>query len=132
MPSINLRSACLCCCSLFLVPFVLASPQGVQADELLVVKTPAVDSPTMPVVMFNHDAHVAYVEKHDSDCSRCHRVTSEGLSVSVLDVRLQKADRQVTYMHTACTDCHKASGRGPSIGDCRSCHAQGNTLRAMK
>ncbi|MBO4300478.1 MAG: cytochrome c3 family protein [Desulfovibrio sp.] len=132
MLTITLRNACLCCCGFLLVTFVLASPRIAAGGECLVVKHPAVDNPTMPAVIFNHDKHVAYVEKHESDCSRCHRVTSEGLSVAVLDVRLQKADGQVPYLHATCTDCHRAAGRGPSLVACRSCHAQGNILRAMK
>ena len=132
MPAHTLRSAGLRCCSLLLFSAMLIAPAAVAGEEILTVKNPAAESPSMPAVLFNHDKHVAYVEKHDSDCSRCHRVTSQGLSLAVLDVNLQKPSRQTTYIHAVCTDCHKSIGHGPSMAECRSCHAQGNTLRAMK
>ncbi|WP_297671907.1 cytochrome c3 family protein [uncultured Desulfovibrio sp.] len=126
------RGACTCCCSLLLFTLVFMCPQPAGSEEILTVRIPAIGNPTMPRVIFNHDRHVAFVETHEGDCSRCHRMTPEGLSTAVLDVRLQKEDRQVPYLHATCTDCHKASGHGPALAECRVCHAQGNVLRAMK
>ncbi|MCR5563040.1 MAG: cytochrome c family protein [Desulfovibrio sp.] len=124
------RGVCLCYCIL-LITITLLSPRQVNCQEVVTIKIPKIDNPTMPKVTFNHDKHVAFVEAREGDCSRCHRMTSEGFSTAVLDVRLQKEDRQVNYLHTACTDCHKASGHGPTITECRACHAKGNALRAM-
>ena len=133
MPSIILKCVCICCCSIFLYAILAMLPRDVQSEEFLTIKVPAVDNPVMPRVLFNHDKHVAFVEARDSDCARCHRITSKGFSVAVLDVRLQKDDdAQVKYLHAACTDCHKASGRGPVLAQCRSCHAKGNVFREIK
>lgn len=129
MPTITLKGACTCCCSFLLFSLVLVSPQGVGSEEILTIKTPAVDSPTMPKVTFNHDRHASFVEEHEKkDCTRCH-TTDE---TTLLDVSLQKKDRQTAYMHRECTACHKEHKRGPSLAQCRSCHAQGNAAQEMK
>ncbi len=130
MPHITLRGLGICC-FLLLAVIALLSTRPANSQEIVTIKIPAIDKPTMPRVIFNHDKHVAFVEAHEGDCSRCHRMTSKGFSTAVLDVRLQKEDRQISYLHAACTDCHKSSGRGPSLAECRSCHAKDSELRAM-
>ncbi|MBQ9453071.1 MAG: cytochrome c3 family protein [Desulfovibrio sp.] len=133
MPAVTLRSTCaFLCSSLVCITCTVINPHHACGEEVLTLKNPTIAVPTMPRVLFNHDKHMAYVEQHESDCSRCHRVTSKGLSIAVLDVLLQKTDRQVPYLHAACTECHTASGRGPSLAECRACHAGSNTLRAMQ
>lgn len=132
MPSRTVRGACLSCCSLLVYMFFAAAPQTANSEELLSITVPAIASPSMPKVLFPHDKHVTFVESHEGDCSRCHRMTPDGLSQGILDVRLQKESTQVEYLHMACTSCHVASGQGPSIASCRTCHVQGNALRAMK
>lgn len=130
MPNITLRSACAFCCSLLLLVLFATSSQSAKGDEMLTVSFPVIDKPSLPKVVFNHTKHVNYVDEHGSDCSRCHRVTKQGLSTAAFDVRLQKAGDQVKYLHTACTDCHSQSGRGPALVQCRACHAEAASLGA--
>ncbi|MBO4335939.1 MAG: cytochrome c3 family protein [Desulfovibrio sp.] len=124
MPIITLRSACAFCCSLLLLVLVATSSQSAESDELLKISFPVINNPALPKVIFNHTKHVNYVDEHGSDCSRCHRVTKQGLSTAAFDVRLQKAGDQVSYLHKACTDCHSKSGQGPALVQCRTCHAE--------
>ena len=127
-----LRKTCLFSCTFILFGVYSFCPQHAYSDEIVPITVPAISKPSMPIVQFNHSKHVAYVESHDSDCSRCHRLTKEGLSTAVLDVRLQKKQNQVSYLHMACTTCHKASGQGPALSECRSCHRQQPALKAEK
>ncbi|MCR4667005.1 MAG: cytochrome c family protein [Desulfovibrio sp.] len=132
MHSITLRKTCLYCCSFLLLGSVFFLPKIALSDEILIVKTPAVESPSMPKVMFNHDKHVNFVESHDGDCSRCHAMTSAGLSTTVLNVKLQKKSNQIPYLHMECTRCHAQAGAGPSLAECRTCHVVGARLEAKK
>ena len=124
MPIITLRSACAFCCSLLLLVLVATSSQSAENDEILKISFPVINNPALPKVIFNHTKHVNYVDEHGSDCSRCHRVTKQGLSTAAFDVRLQKAGDQVSYLHKSCTDCHSKSGQGPALVQCRTCHAE--------
>ena len=70
-------------CLLF-VCFALALPSGAAySAERIPITTPAVKAKQMPQVFFNHDAHMAYVEGVDGDCSTCHNMTDAGLSESL-------------------------------------------------
>ncbi|MBQ7607514.1 MAG: cytochrome c3 family protein [Desulfovibrionaceae bacterium] len=121
--------SCVFACGLLLGGVSIAAAE--DAANLLVIKNPTIANPSMPRVVFNHDAHEAYVDAHQGDCSKCHSMTKEGLSTSFSDVQLQKPNNQVSFMHQTCTACHKASGHGPLLVKCRSCHTQPDT-QAMK
>ncbi|MBQ7618286.1 MAG: cytochrome c3 family protein [Desulfovibrio sp.] len=114
---------CLCVL-LAVMAYTQVQAQDQKGDEVIVVKNPKFDNPQMPKVLFNHDKHVMFVDKNGGDCSRCHSLTSKGFSTSVLNVGLQKKSKQISYMHETCTACHKASGHGPFLVECRSCHVQ--------
>lgn len=108
--------------------FVPTQSNSANKEERIVVKNPVIANPVMPRVLFNHDKHVAFVDANGSDCSRCHTMTSQGFSVAVFHVGLQKKDKQVSYIHASCSGCHKTSGRGPQLVECKSCHVQNATV----
>lgn len=111
-------------CLLF-VCFALALPSGAAySAERIPITTPAVKAKQMPQVFFNHDAHMAYVEGVDGDCSTCHNMTDAGLSESLKDVTAVPAAKQVEYMHATCTACHVKAGKGPRLVSCRTCHSE--------
>ena len=97
-------------------------PAAVHGGELVPITTPQVSKPEMPKVIFPHDKHVEAVEAKNGDCSTCHNMTDTGMSETLKDVTSVAAKKQVTYMHTACTDCHVKAGKGPRLVDCRACH----------
>ncbi len=121
--------SCVFACGLLFGGASIAAAE--EAATLLIIKNPSIANPSMERVLFNHDAHEAYVEQHQGDCSKCHAMTKEGLSTALRDVKMQKPENQVSFMHQTCTGCHKASGKGPLLVKCRSCHNQPVT-QAMK
>lgn len=112
-----------CFCFIFLF-FISTNTYSEEKDDIIVVKFPTITNPEMPKVEFNHSKHVAFVDKQGSDCSKCHKMSSQGLSPHLLDVGLQQKNNQVAYIHSTCTGCHKVTGHGPQLVKCRSCHTQ--------
>ena len=97
-------------------------PVAANGGELVPVTTPQISKPEMPKVIFPHDKHVEAVEAKNGDCSTCHNMTDAGMSETLKDVTSVAANKQVKYMHAACTDCHVKAGKGPRLVDCRVCH----------
>ncbi|MDO5484358.1 MAG: cytochrome c3 family protein [Desulfovibrionaceae bacterium] len=118
------RIAYLCvlmilCCGMVLLPKLSL------ADDRMPLKFPplAQKSLKMPQVFFSHEQHMGYVEKIGGDCASCHREYKEAMSADFLDVRWQPADKQIPYLHAACTSCHVEAGEGPRLVECRTCHS---------
>ena len=109
-------------CLLFLFCGLALMPAAANGGELLPVTTPQISKPEMPKVIFPHDKHVEAVEAKNGDCSTCHNMTDAGMSETLKDVTSVAANKQVKYMHAACTDCHVKAGKGPRLVDCRVCH----------
>ena len=112
--------ATLLCLSLFAgVALFSATARG---EERIPFTFPPLPTQKMPPVFFTHDKHVEYKERANAECTLCHRETEEGLSETFLDVKAQPENKQIPYLHTACTQCHRNAAAGPRLVDCRVCH----------
>ena len=102
----------------------LSVPAIAVADEVerIPITFPEIKSPELPPVFFTHEKHMEYVERLKGDCTSCHVETEEGMSPDFLHIKKQPADKQVAYIHAACTDCHAKANAGPRLVECRTCH----------
>ncbi|MBR4741710.1 MAG: cytochrome c3 family protein [Desulfovibrio sp.] len=115
-------------CFVFTFCFLTSSnSKSVEPAEVFLINHPVQADHKMPLVKFNHTKHVAFVDQGGGDCSRCHRMNSKGFQLHVFDVDSVQQKKQVAYLHDMCTACHKTSGAGPLLVNCRSCHVQEKT-----
>ncbi|MBR6626334.1 MAG: hypothetical protein IKL01_09075 [Mailhella sp.] len=84
------------------------------------------DKAEMPAVTFDHEAHVAKLEKDGADCTVCHtalgKKDAKGMKPFAV-VRSSKGKTQLMESwHKSCLDCHAKYSKAPDSSSCRTCH----------
>jgi nitrate reductase gamma subunit len=73
-----------------------------------------------PIVVFSHSQHAA----SGVACEQCHHTGVKGWEAPAC-ATCHKGAQAVDVMHTACIDCHRSQGKGPT--DCNGCHTARTT-----
>ncbi len=85
-----------------------------------------------PDVLFLHDLHTDTLEKQGKDCTACHHINKNKLSIKFKQLADPKNKEAVTKQyHDYCIGCHKetaSSGNKTGPAECGKCHAKTNNI----